>query len=356
MATVSVIVPAYNAEQFIGECIESVLNQSLKDLEMIIVDDGSTDGTLDVIRKYAESDPRLSVLTQANQFAGVARNNGMMRATGEYYYFLDSDDYIDKNALQDMVDAARSCNADVVVCRARSFSMKDKEVLPISYALRDYALNTPLAQEDIAKTLFRSVVGWPWDKLFKASFIKDTGLEYQPLRSTNDAYFVFMAMALAKTTYCLDKELVTHRINNMKSISNTRRKSWNNALIAMDAIEEKLHDEGIYELFERTFLNWRANFVYWNVSTLDKESALGLLEAVRPKMIGMPLEKSFYFLARDYDFVRSFNMTPDELVLQAMKQREEYQKAKRVYSSRPYKLAVKLAKPARFVKHRILRK
>lgn len=357
MPTVSVIIPSYNAERFISECLDSVLNQTLSDIEIIVVDDGSSDSTMSIIEGYANKDKRVTALTQENSYAGVARNNGMAHATGEYLYFLDSDDFIDKRALELMVSSARSCDADVVVCKSRRYSMADGSFLPITYALRDYQLNTPLTQQDIAKTLFRSVVGWPWDKLFKRSFIYDHALEYQPLRSTNDAFFVFTAMALAKTTICIDRELVTHRVDNKESVSNTRSKSWNNALVAMDAIGNRLQEEGIYGLFERTYINWCANFVYWNVSTLDNESACKLIEAARPKLKTAPVNNpEYYFLKRDYDFVRFINMSADELVLTAIKQREECANAKRIYSTRVYKLALKLAKPARFVKHRILKR
>lgn len=357
MPTVSVIIPSYNAEQFIGKCLRSVLDQTLRDIEVIVVDDGSTDATLSVVEPFAQQDNRLTVIRQKNSYAGVARNNGMRHASGTYLYFLDSDDFIDKTALETMVSAAESCNADVVVCKSRRYSMKDGSKEPIAYALRDYQLDTPLSQKDIAKTLFRSVVGWPWDKLFKKSFIDAHQLEYQPLRSTNDAFFVFMAMALAKTTICIHNELVTHRVDNKASISNTRKKSWNNALIAMDAIDERLHAEGIYDLFERTYVNWCVNFVYWNINTLDDESACGLIQAARPKLQDIPLDDpNYYFLRRDYDFARYMNMSLDELVLTAARQREECINAKRVYATRTYKLAKKLAKPARIIKHRILKK
>lgn len=357
MPIVSVIIPSYNAERFISECLESVLAQSLADIEVIVVDDGSTDSTFSIVERFSEDDPRVKAIKQQNSYAGVARNNGMKHASGEYLYFLDSDDFIDRRALEEMVEAAQSCNADVVVCKSRRYSMRDGSTEPISYALRDYALNTPLSQQDIAATLFRSVVGWPWDKLFKRSFIVEHHLEYQALRSTNDAYFVFIAMALANTTFCLNKELVTHRVDNTASISNTRKKSWNNALIAMESIGDRLRNEGIYEMFERTYLNWCVNFVYWNVNTLDDESACGLIEAARPKLQGLPLnDPSYYFLRRDYDFARFLNMSKDELVLTAARQREECIKAKKVYSTKAYRLAMKLAKPARYVKHRILKK
>lgn len=105
MPTVSVIIPSYNAAEYIAQTLESVLAQTLSDIEVIVVDDGSTDSTRDVVAEFACKDSRVTLVEQANQFAGVARNNGMAKARGTYLYFLDADDYIEKTALEELVDA-----------------------------------------------------------------------------------------------------------------------------------------------------------------------------------------------------------------------------------------------------------
>ena len=358
MPTVSVIIPAYNAERYLAETLESVLAQTLADLEVIVVDDGSTDTTCAIVEELAARDARISLLRQENSYAGVARNNGMARARGTYLYFLDADDTVEPEALETMVAAAESCAADVVICRSRKFDTATGETEEIYYALRDWPLETPLSQEDVAKTLFRSVVGWPWDKLFRRSFIEATGLEYQPLRSTNDAYFVFCALALAHTTYCVPRVLVNHRVNNAASTSNTRKRSWNNAVIAMGAIGSKLRQEGIYELFERTYVNWLVNFTKWNVNTLDDESAAGLVGAARELMAGVtvPLEREFYFLGEDLEFAEVLAMGEDELVVRVQRQRAEVQRAKLIYGSKAYQLAQRFIKPAKWFKYRVLKR
>ena len=90
---VSVIIPVYNVEKYLRECIDSILNQTLRDLELICVDDGSTDGSLEILHEYEKADSRVKVLTQHNMGAGAARNKGLAIATGEYLSFLDSDDF-----------------------------------------------------------------------------------------------------------------------------------------------------------------------------------------------------------------------------------------------------------------------
>lgn len=97
---VSVIIPVYNAEKYLRECLDSVVNQTLEEIEVICVDDGSTDGSLDILYEYEEKDSRVKVLKQKNQHAGVARNAGIDIAQGEYVHFLDSDDYLTLNAYE----------------------------------------------------------------------------------------------------------------------------------------------------------------------------------------------------------------------------------------------------------------
>ena len=98
--TLSVIIPVYNAENTIPETLDSVLGQSLKEIEVICVDDGSKDGSVNVIREYVARDPRVSLICQQNRFAGTARNAGIAAAKGEYLFFLDADDYVLDYALE----------------------------------------------------------------------------------------------------------------------------------------------------------------------------------------------------------------------------------------------------------------
>lgn len=97
---VSVIIPVYNAEKYLRECLDSVVNQTLKEIEIICVDDGSTDGSLTILREYRKKDKRVKVLTQANEGVSAARNRGLLSACGEFVAFLDSDDYIEISAYE----------------------------------------------------------------------------------------------------------------------------------------------------------------------------------------------------------------------------------------------------------------
>ena len=99
MPKVSVIIPIYNAAEFLGECLDSVLAQTLTDIEVICVNDGSPDNSLEILREYEKKDSRIKIIDQKNQGAGAARNHGMSVARGEYLSFLDSDDFFDRDML-----------------------------------------------------------------------------------------------------------------------------------------------------------------------------------------------------------------------------------------------------------------
>ena len=111
---VSVIIPVYNTEQYLRECLDSVVNQTLKDIEIICVDDGSTDNSLAILREYKAKDSRIIVLTQENQFAGVARNHGMEAACGQYYAFMDADDCFLPDAIEKMFNLCEQYELDFI--------------------------------------------------------------------------------------------------------------------------------------------------------------------------------------------------------------------------------------------------
>ena len=106
---VTVVVPSYNTENQIGRCLESICNQSLKDIEIIVVDDGSTDKTVDIAESYAKKDDRIIVIRNEHSNAGVARNTGLDKAEGEYIVFWDSDDFFAINALLKLYKKCKAC-------------------------------------------------------------------------------------------------------------------------------------------------------------------------------------------------------------------------------------------------------
>lgn len=112
---ISVIIPIYNAELYLQKCLDSVVNQTLKDIEVICVDDGSTDNSVDIIKKYMMSDSRIKLFQQSNKGAGAARNYGLKYAIGKYVHFLDSDDWLDLSAYEKTHNVIEETKSDICI-------------------------------------------------------------------------------------------------------------------------------------------------------------------------------------------------------------------------------------------------
>ena len=123
MVKVSVIIPVYNAEKYLKQCLNSICRQTLQEIEIICVDDGSTDNSLNILQEYTNADPRIQVLTQKNQGAGAARNYGLRTARGLYLSFLDADDFFEPNMLEEAVNTIELYSADFVVFESDQFHM-----------------------------------------------------------------------------------------------------------------------------------------------------------------------------------------------------------------------------------------
>ena len=116
MAKVSVIIPVYNAEKYLKRCLDSIVNQTFKDIEILCINDGSTDNSLNILNEYAKNDSRIRIINQDNQGVSITRNNGIKAATSKYISFVDSDDYISLDFLEYLIYYIEKYNADIAYC------------------------------------------------------------------------------------------------------------------------------------------------------------------------------------------------------------------------------------------------
>lgn len=270
---VSVIIPVYNAEKFLYNCLDSILSQSLKEIEVICVNDGSKDNSLHILEEYSKKDERLIIIDQENMGAGAARNAGLKIARGEYLSFLDADDFYEKNMLEEAYECSIQKNADVCVFNADLFDNTEKKYKECTWCFRKQYF-TPgevfhPQEYPNNENIFRMFNGWPWDKLFKRDFIKQNGLEYQNLRTTNDMYFVFIALAKAERVVTVDKCLIHQRVDVGTSLSRNREKSWDCFYLGLKAMHSELQNAGLYETYKKAFVNWTVNFSLWQLNSMN---------------------------------------------------------------------------------------
>ena len=319
MPLVSVIIPSYNAESYIEECVNSVLSQSLKDFELIVADDGSTDSTVRLVKSF--QDQRLSLIEAPHANAGKARNLGMSKAMGKYLYFLDADDFIAEDCLLKLTECAEEANADIVICKSHYLDDKTKETSPLAFSMIDVETNKVLVGDALPNKPFQSFVGWPWDKLFRRDYVEGLGIAFQEQRTSNDALFVFVALAKAARLYCTNDDLVTHRTNNVASLEHTRSKSWRCALSAMEAIGSYLKNNEASPSVWKSYCNWVAHFSRWNMASLDSDALSPDVADAFFELIGKnTLPASDYYNPVDADFAALAHATNSEIQAAYVKQ------------------------------------
>ena len=269
----SVIIPVYNAEKYLRGCMDSVLGQTLRELEVICVDDGSTDGSAAILEEYAEKDSRVRVLRQENKGAGVARNLGIGAARGEYVAFIDSDDWAEKSYCSELVQCADEHSADIVVCRAQRFDDATGELLPSGWMLKEqYPPGKAFTPEDIKKYIFQFTYGQVWDKLFRRDFINTNGIRFPEIRAAEDTSFAYISLLSAKLISIQPSVLIHYRVNREGTTSGSFVKYPDAPFAAFNLVYEFLKSSGKYEEYEQSFLNWAMEYLVWQVCNVpDKD-------------------------------------------------------------------------------------
>lgn len=203
MVKASFVVPVYKIqEEYLRECIESIRNQTIRDIEIILIDDGSPDKCGEICDEYAAKDKRIISIHQPNQGVSVARNCGMNKATGEVILFVDSDDWVDKDYTKIMVDGIEKNNSDIVLCGYKSVRAKKSECHLIGSDILYHENKIKEIQLGILNpsgdSLF-NIPASPWAKAFRTKFIKKNNLHYVPgIKRMQDNIFCFDAYEKVK--------------------------------------------------------------------------------------------------------------------------------------------------------------
>ena len=279
---VSVIIPVYNAGKYLEECLNSICSQTLKEIEIICVNDGSTDDSAVILNEFAGQDDRFIILEEKNRGAGAARNSGLEIAKGEYLSFLDADDFFEPTMLETAYNACVTNRVDITVFRSDQYYTDTKEYSPQAWSIRSNLLpdTVPFSANDVKKDIFQLFVWWPWDKLFSSDLIKKHNLRFQVQRTTNDLYFVVIAFLLANKVMIVDDVLAHYRRNNESSLSKTREKSWYCFADALVLVRSKLKELDLYERYERDFINYAMKFSVWQEKTITGRSKEKLRDAI----------------------------------------------------------------------------
>lgn len=231
---ISIIIPIYNVEKYVRQCLESVINQTYKNLEIIIVNDGTKDNSMKIVGEYL-SDERIKVINKENGGLSSARNKGMEDVNGEYTYFLDSDDWLELNTIEILVKNLEE-NLDIIGANFYLFDeiKKEKKVsnLKVTYEKIEEGKYFLLDEAEIVV----------WNKLYKTSFLKENRIIFLENIVHEDEDFTFKCYMKAKKIKYISNITYNYRINRIGSIMNEvqkKEKSRKNSIVSLERIIEE---------------------------------------------------------------------------------------------------------------------
>lgn len=289
---VSVIVAIYNVEEYLERCLNSLVNQTLREIEIILIDDGSTDNSSKICDDYAKKDRRIVVIHKKNQGLGMARNSGLDLATGEYVVFVDSDDFVVKNAYQEMYETIKLNNADMLITNYYEFDTKNN----IAKELNTIYKTRIVEGEQIKKIACQMLGANPieqgaedigmsvWKNMYSRRFIEENQLRFYSEREfvSEDAIFQLMAIPKMKKLSMLTNCYYYYCKNESQSLSSTFRESKFEEYKKLYKKEcelmanEKIIDSGKYYIATTFLGNIRAHIKQLSMSqcTLKKKKKL----------------------------------------------------------------------------------
>ena len=218
---VSVIIPVYNTEEYIGETLNSIINQTLKDIEIIVINDGSTDNSLHIINEYAQRDSRITVFTQANQGQSIARNFGILKACGDYLYFMDSDDLLDECTLELCFHKCETENLDFVIFNGETIKNPSSNIKLTYNHCTNYDDNTlsdglSILTKQLVNKIFTPS---PCLSFIKANYLRTNNLKFYPNIIHEDQLFTFNLYLKAKRISSIHRPLFKRRIRNNSTMT-----------------------------------------------------------------------------------------------------------------------------------------
>lgn len=289
---VSVIIPIYNAYDYLRPAMDSVTNQTLSDIEIICVDDGSTDRSLEIIKEYQAADERIRIVTENNAGAAIARNNGIRRARGEYVAFLDADDFVAPTCLETLYSLAKENDLDIAIAQYDIFVEKLAKFTPAIPPERAeiYREGKVTSKSEYPDDIFQSTDGYVWNKIFKRTFLLEKELVFlQDARMFEDVYFVCTALSLAERVAKTQSVLFHHRVYSESARNRLFRRYYDQVPLVYAKIKEHLVTHGMYLPLQSSFMNLAATRIYKIYNLLgsdEREDLFNLLHEQYAETLG----------------------------------------------------------------------
>lgn len=236
MIKVSVIVPVYNVEKYIRKCLESLINQTLGEFEVIVVDDGSTDQCAEIIKEYIETFPKMKYYKKENGGLSDARNYGMQYVTGKYVAFLDADDYVEENTYEKLYEKAKQEDADMVECNFYwTYLRNEKKDVGVCYSGE--------------KEMLEKARVMAWNKLYKKEILDRAMVEFPKGLQYEDLEFFYKLIPYIERVSFV-KEPLIHYVQRKTSIINTQNEKAGDVITVLNHVIAYYKEKKLYEAYE----------------------------------------------------------------------------------------------------------
>ena len=265
---VSIISAVYNAAPYLRQMLDSAVNQTLKDIEIIMIDNKSADDTLKIIEEYAGKDERIVIYKNSENIKqGAARNFGVQMARGDYIFFIDGDDYASLDAVEKLYNKITETNSDIVICTWNQFDDRTGKIDKNHV----YAKLKQIPPEFDNKTFnwrdIKNTVFWqtsvPWDKMYRRSFLIDKDVKFPGGIYFEDNVFVYDALFKAERISILREDLMFYRCNRKNAVTNSRDKTFFDYFKIFSLIGDNLKKIGLYEEMKYSYLDYKVITLYW---------------------------------------------------------------------------------------------
>lgn len=273
MVKVSVVMPIYNVEEFLEESLGSIINQTLKDIEIICINDGSTDNSLNILKEFASNDERITVIDQKNGGHAVATNRGIDLAKGEYLYLMDSDDKVSLTTLEETYNYAKKTYVDFVIFQSMNYVHdEDRHFKSEDYSMNevaDFIGDTVVNYKDLGDLIFKITVT-PWSKLYNNRFIQEKNIRFPEGLVFDDNIFFWDVLFNAKRISFYRKYLFTRRWYSYSSTTNGDLRFLDSIQIN-NLMIDRFKKYGLFEKYKSTLYNRKVNLCFDKYCFIKKE-------------------------------------------------------------------------------------
>ena len=269
---VSVILPVYNVGKYLRQSLDSLIHQTLKDIEIICVDDGSTDDSYDILEEYKQKDERIKVIHKENKGTGAARNDGLRLATGECIGFVDPDDWVKPNMFERLYGLIKEKNLDIAMCMPDGYDEKNGINTPFPYFVDANFKN--IIDDRVFNWRDLSPFSYPmcvWNKLYTKELFDKNNIDFAEGLDFEDHKVIFGTLLTAERMFFIKEKLYVYRFNREGSVLTDNNRRLIDHIKIFDIVENLMKETNTYNLLRNDFLTYKIHNILYYYSMIKDE-------------------------------------------------------------------------------------